>query len=137
MRPVPPDLEADILLARILELPSGQQARVYEVLEEMLGEERLGIETERSRQVRARLDAVQAMREATAHLGLRKGQAPSVAEFKKAARETKLCMGFGSVYAAFDRRWELATRFYEDLPIPLTAAQRRIQRTSRTQRQDP
>jgi hypothetical protein len=131
------ELAAEILLARILELPASQQLRVHEALEEMLGEERLGIETERSRQVRARRDAVQAMREAAAHLGLAQGQAPGVAEFKRAARETSLRMGFNSVYAAFDKRWELATRFYEGMPIPLTAAQRRIQRTSRRSRQDP
>jgi hypothetical protein len=132
-----PDVEAEILLARVLELPAGKQLRVYEALVEMLGEERLGIETERSRQARARRDAVQAMREAAAHLGLPPGEVPDVAEFRKAASETKLCMGFNSVYAAFDRRWALATRFYDGLPIPLTAAQRRIRRTSRTQREDP
>lgn len=137
MRSDPPDVEAEILLARVLELPAGKQLRVYEALVEMLGEQRLGIETERSRQVRARRDAVQAMREAAAHLGLPPGEVPDVAEFRKAASETKLCMGFNSVYAAFDRRWSLATCFYEGLPIPLTAAQRRIRRTSRTQRQDP
>jgi len=135
MRTYSLEVEADILLARVLELPPAQQLRFHEALDEMLGE-RLGVETERAKQVRARRDAVRAIREVATHLGLPQGRAPSVAEFKRAAREMTLSLGFQTVYAAFDKRWELAQRFYEGMPIPLTAAQRKVRRQGSRSRQD-
>ena len=60
----PASLQADILVARVLELPPAQQLRVHDVLEEVLGEERLGVQTQRSKEVRARAEALEAMRPA-------------------------------------------------------------------------
>jgi hypothetical protein len=133
----PATLQADILVARVLELPPAQQLRVHDVLEEVLGEERLGVQTQRSKEVRARAEALEAMRRAAAHLGLPEDRAPSAEEYKRAAQEADLGVTFKAAYAAFDRRWGLARDFYEGMPVPLTAAQRRVMRTRRSQRMDP
>lgn len=115
------------LLRRLLKLPMAQQLRAHRILSEALGG-RLGKETERARQARQRGEAIEAMREASSHLGLATGAAPNVQEFKRAASDGVLSMGFRAAYAAFDNSWELATRAYEELPIPRTAAQRAIAR---------
>jgi hypothetical protein len=133
----PVTLQADILVARVLELPPAHQLRVHDVLEEVLGEERLGVQTQRSKEVRARAEALEAMRRAAARLGLPEGRAPSVEEYKRAAQEADLGVTFKAVYAAFDKRWGLARDFYEGMPVPLTAAQRRVMRTRRSRRMDP
>jgi hypothetical protein len=104
----PATLQADILVARVLELPPAHQLRVHDVLEEVLGEERLGVQTQRSKEVRARAEALEAMRRAAAHLGLPEDRAPSVEEYKRAAQEADLGVSFKAAYAAFDKRWGLA-----------------------------
>jgi predicted DNA-binding transcriptional regulator AlpA len=119
--------EYELLLARLLELPEAQQLRVYEGLTEALGG-RLGQETEREKLAGQRAEAMKAMKQAAEYLGLPSGKAPKVAQFKRAARETELSMGFKAVYEAFDGMWELAMRCYEELPIRLNAAQRAVMR---------
>jgi hypothetical protein len=78
---------------------------------------------------------------AAAHLDLPRGKAPTIAEFKQAARETHLPMTFMAVYAAFEGRWETATRVYEGKKVPRTPAQRAVQRAilgrNRTDKEPP
>lgn len=121
------DAEWKLLLGRVLEMPEAQQLRMQRALSDAVGG-RLGQETEREAQARKRLEAVEAMREAAAHLGIDEGKAPLVTEFKAAARDAQLSMGFNAVYAAFENSWELATRCFEELPIPRNAAQRALYR---------
>ena len=121
------DAEWRLLLARVLEMPEAQQLRMQRALSDAVGG-RLGQETEREAQARRRLEAVEAMREAAAHLGLEEGKAPLVTEFKAAARDAQLSMSFNAVYAAFENSWELATRCFQELPIPRSAAQRALYR---------
>jgi hypothetical protein len=124
------DGEQEVLLARVLDLPVAQQLQVHHDLTEALGGE-LGKETARAKQARLRHEALEAMQAAAAHLGLPDGQAPTVTQFKKAARETELPMTFKAAYAAFENRWETASRFFEGKTVPETAAQRRIRRVAR------
>ncbi len=121
------DVEWRLLLGRVLELPEMQQLRMNQALSEALGGP-LGRESKRAGQARARREAVEAMREAAVALELPPGQAPKVEEFKRAARGGALSMSFAAVYGAFEERWELATRLYEERPIPRSPAQRAVQR---------
>jgi len=121
------DADWRLLAYRALELPEAQQLRIHRALSDAVGG-RLGQETERDAKARRRLEAVEAMREAAAYLGLEEGKAPLVEDFKEADRETQLSMGFRPVYAAFDNSWELARRCYEELPIPRNAALRALYR---------
>jgi len=121
------DVEWRLLLGRVLELPEVQQLRMHQALSEVLGGP-LGRESKRASQARSRREAVEAMREAALALGLPPGQAPKVEEFKRAARGGALSMSFAAVYGAFEDRWELATRLYEERPIPHSPAQRAVQR---------
>jgi hypothetical protein len=134
------NVERKVLLARILELPVREQLWLHHELGEIIGGP-LGVESERSRQARLRNDAIEAMRVAAEFLRLPDGQAPSVNEFKRAARESVLPMTFSTAYGAFENRWELATRFYERKDIPPTAAQRSAQRAikgrNRTNKEAP
>jgi hypothetical protein len=134
------NVEREVLLARILELPPGEQLWLHHELGEIIGGP-LGVESERSRQARVRHEAIEAMRVAAEHLQLPEGQAPSVTEFKQAVQETQLPMTFSKVYGAFENRWEFATRFYEGADIPPTAAQRSAQRAitgrNRTDKEPP
>jgi predicted DNA-binding transcriptional regulator AlpA len=121
------DVEWRLLLGRVLELPEAQQLRMHQALSEALGG-RLGRESKRASEARSRLEAVEAIREAAVVLGLPPGEAPNVEEFKRVARGGALSMSFRTVYGAFEERWELATRLYEERPIPLSPAQRAIKR---------
>jgi predicted DNA-binding transcriptional regulator AlpA len=121
------DVEWRLLLGRVLELPEMQQLRMHQALSEALGAT-LGRESKRASEARFRREAVEAMREAAVALGLPPGQAPKVEEFKRAARGGALSMSFAAVYGAFEERWELATRLYEERPIPRSPAQRAVQR---------
>lgn len=121
------DVEWRLLLGRVLELPEVQQLRMHQALSEVLGGS-LGRESKRASQARSRREAVEAMREAALVLGLPPGQAPKVEEFKRAARGGALSMSFAAVYGAFEDRWELVTRLYEERPIPHSPAQRAVQR---------
>lgn len=121
------DEEVAILLGRVLELPAARQLEFHKVLSEVLGGS-LGSETERATHVRRRLEALEAMRSAAKQLGLPDGQAPSVREFKQAARAARLPMSFTTIHKVFDGRWELASRYYQGLPVPRNAAQRAISR---------
>ncbi|HEX3519192.1 MAG TPA: hypothetical protein VHT29_09185 [Solirubrobacteraceae bacterium] len=76
------------------------------------------------------------MRVVAEHLRLPPEHAPNVVEFRQAASETELPMSFRAAHAAFDKRWELAQRFYQELPIPKTAAQRRAMSQRRKDFQD-
>jgi hypothetical protein len=119
--------EFTILLGRVLELPDGRQLEFHKALTDVLSR-RLGAETKRAEHVRRRLEAVESVRLAAKQLGLPEGQAPSVAQFKEAARATKLPMSFATVHRVFDGRWELACRYYQGLPVPRNAAQRAVSR---------
>lgn len=121
------DIEWEVLLARVLDLPQAEQLRIHQVLSDSLGGQ-LGQETERARQARARLEALEAMRAAAEQLRLPDGQAPSIPEFKQAAKETKLPMPFSAVYRAFDDNWEIAARFYRGESTPPTAAAKAVRR---------
>jgi predicted DNA-binding transcriptional regulator AlpA len=121
------DADWRLLLHRVLEMPEAQQLRMQRALSDAVGG-RLGQEPERDAKARRRLEAVEAMREAAAYLGLDEGKAPLVEEFKEADRETQLSMRFRAVYAAFENSWELATRCFQELPIPRNAAQRALYR---------
>jgi len=121
------DADWRLLLHRVLEMPEAQQLRMQRALSDAVGG-RLGQETERDAKARRRLEAVEAMREAAAYNDLEEGKAPLVKHFKKADKETKLPMRFRAVYEAFDNSWELATRCFEELPIPRNAAQRALYR---------
>src|SRR5271169_4411009 len=101
--------EWEVLLARALDLPQAEQLKIHKALSDCLGGQ-LGQETERARQARARVEALEALGAAAEHLGLPDGQAPTVPEYKQAAKETKLPMTFSAVYRAFDESWELASR---------------------------
>jgi hypothetical protein len=121
------DADWRLLLHRVLEMPEAQQLRMQRALSDAVGG-RLGQETERDAKARRRLEAVEAMREAAAYNDLDEGEAPLVKHFKKADKETRLPMRFRAVYEAFDNSWELATRCFEELPIPRNAAQRALYR---------
>jgi predicted DNA-binding transcriptional regulator AlpA len=121
------DVEWRLLMGRVLELPEMQQLRMHQALSEALGAT-LGRESKRASEARSRREAVEAMREAALALGLPPGQAPKVEEFKRAARGAALSMSFAAVYGAFEDRWELAMRLYEERPIPRSPAQRAVQR---------
>jgi len=112
--------EFALLLARVGELPEARQLEFHRVLSEVLGG-KLGEETERSKQVRQRREALDVMRAAAEHLGLPQGQAPSVDQFKQAARDASLPMSFKRVHSLFDGRWHLACRYYQGLPVPRIA----------------
>ena len=134
------NVEREVLLARVLELPSREQLWIHHELGESIGGG-LGAESKRARQARLRNEAIEAMRAAADYLQLPEGQAPSVNEFKKAAQETQLPMSFSTVYGAFEKRWEIASRFYEGKNVPPTAAQRSAQRAikgrNRTNKEAP
>jgi hypothetical protein len=115
------------VLRRALDLPTADQLRILHALAEYAGGE-VWKETERSRQARARHEALEAMRAAAVHLELPEGEAPTVTQYKRAAGETKLPLTFTAVYEAFENRWELATAFYRGERIPETAAQRAMRR---------
>lgn len=70
------------------------------------------------------------MRAAAEHLGLPETQAPTIPEYKRAARETSLPLTFNAVYRAFEESWDIATRFYLGKEVPRTAAQRAVQRAA-------
>jgi len=90
------DAEWQAVLRRVLDLAQDDQLRVHAALTENLSG-RLGRESEREKQVRLRGEALEAMRAAALHLGLPNGQAPSVQEYKQAARENSLPMSFNGV----------------------------------------
>jgi hypothetical protein len=121
------DVEWEVLLARVLDLPEAEQLKVQHGLTEALGG-RLGKETARAKQTRLRYEALEALRAAAQHLGLPPGQAPTTTEFKKAASEANLPMTFNAVYEAFEKSWETATRIYRGEKVPATAAQRAARR---------
>ena len=121
------NIEWEVLLARVLDLLPAEQLRIHQALSDCLGGQ-LGQETERARQARARLEALETMRAAAERLGLPDGQAPTIPEFKQAAKETKLPMTFSAVYRAFDDNWEIAARFYRGESTPPTAAAKAVRR---------
>lgn len=123
-------IEWEVLLGRVLELPEGEQLRLHRALSEALGD-RIGHETPTASQARLRGEALATMRAAAEHLRLPPGQAPTVTQFKKAAREASLAMSFRAVYAAFENNWELASRFYRGQEIPPTPARRALVRSLR------
>ena len=122
-------VEREVLLARVLALPEREQLEIHEALSASLGG-RLGRETERARQARLRHEAVAAMRAAAEHLRLPKTQAPTIPDYRRAAKETSLPLTFNAVYRAFEENWEIATRFYLGQEVPRTAAQRAVQRAA-------
>ena len=122
-RPMRTDAERDVLLARVLALSETEQLWIHRELAESLGG-RLGRETQRARQARLRHEALETIHAAAAYLGLPVGQAPSIPEFRKAAKETTLPMTFSGVYEAFENNWELIARIYRGETIPRTSAQR-------------
>jgi hypothetical protein len=135
MEPRPPkrpraEVERRSLLTRVLELPVADQLAFQRTLTDTAGGQ-LGEELEREREVRRRHEAIEAMRQASRSLDLPDERAPSVQEYKKAARETTLPLSFAAVYEAFDGRWGLARDAYEGVPIPKTAAQRATGRQAR------
>ena len=136
----PENNEWEVLLARVLDLPQTEQLRIHQVLSDSLGGQ-IGQETERARQARARLEALETMRRAAEYLGLPDGQAPTIPEFKQAAKQTKLPMTFSAVYRAFDENWEVASRFYRGESIPPTAATQAVRRAilgrNRTDKEAP
>jgi hypothetical protein len=134
------DIDWEVLLGRVLDLPEAEQLKVHQGLTESLGD-RLGKETARAKQARVRHEAVEALQAAAEHLGLPAGQAPLIREFKRAAGETELPMTFNAVYEAFEQNWETASRFYRKQPVPATAAQRGVRRAilgrNRTDKEPP
>jgi len=132
--------EHEALLVRVLALPAREQLQIHEALSASLGG-RLGRESERARQTRLRHEAVGAIRAAAEHLGLPEGQAPTIPEYKQAAKETSLPLPFGAVYRAFEEDWGIATRFYLGQEVPPTAAARAVMRAahgrSTTKREAP
>ena len=134
------DEEWQVALRRVLDLAPGDRLKVYAALRDDLGGV-LGKESERERQARLRFEAREAMRAAASVLGLPGGQAPTVTEYKEAARQATLPMTFNAVYEAFERRWEIAQRFYRGDPVPATAGQRSARRgvlgSSRGRYEDP
>jgi hypothetical protein len=134
------DVEWEVLLARVLQLPEAEQLKIQHGLTEALGG-RLGKETARAKQTRLRYEAVEALRVAAQHLRLPPGQAPTIPEFRKALSETKLPMTFNAVYEAFEKNWETATRIYRGEKMPVTAAQRSARRAilgrNRTDKEPP
>jgi predicted DNA-binding transcriptional regulator AlpA len=120
--------EWQTVLRRVLALVAADQLKTFHALSEHLGGE-LWRESERARQARLRHEALEAVRAAVEHLGLPEGQAPTIPDFKRAAREAKLPMTFGAVYSAFEERWDLVTRYYLGERIPETAAQRGMRRS--------
>lgn len=127
-RTYPPKKYVDweALLARIFVLPLRDQLRIHQELTKSLGGS-LGRETERDRQVRLRYEALEAMRAAAKHLGLPETRAPTIPEYKEAAKQAGL-PSHKTVYRAFEENWEIATRFYLGEDVPATAAQRAARR---------
>lgn len=121
--------EWQTVLRRVLELAARDQLRVFYALTDHLGGA-LWQESARVGQVRLRHEALEAMRAAAGHLGLPGGQAPTIPEFKRAARETVLPMTFNGVYGAFENHWDVATRHFRGERIPATAVQRAARRVS-------
>jgi hypothetical protein len=127
--------EWQTVLRRALDLVGRDQLKLFHALSERLGGE-LWEEDDRARQARLRDEAVAAMQAAATYLGLPEGQAPTIPEFKRAARETSLPMTFSGVYGAFDERWDVASRHYRGEHIPETAAQRAMRRKYLGRRDD-
>lgn len=129
-----------MLLVRVLALPEREQLEIHEALSASLGG-RLGRESERDRQTRLRGEALAAMRAAAEHLDLPETQAPTIPEYKQAAKETSLPLPFNAVYRAFEENWDIATRFYLGKEVPATAAQRSARRAilgrNRTDKEAP
>ena len=123
------DEEWQAALRRVLLLPSADQLRVLDALGDLLSGP-LWQESERVRQARLRVEALEAIGVAAAHLGLPPGTAPTIPEFKRAASETDLPMTFNAVYEAFEKRWDIAKRFYRREHVPATAVQRRSRRAA-------
>ncbi|MGH2852647.1 MAG: hypothetical protein ACRDLF_00425 [Solirubrobacteraceae bacterium] len=123
-------IEHEALLARVLALPEREQLEIHEALSTSLGG-RLGRESDRARQTRLRHEAVGAIRAAAKHLGLPETQAPTIPEYKRAAKETSLPLTFNAVYRAFEEDWGVATRFYLGKEVHPTAAARMVQRAAR------
>jgi hypothetical protein len=121
------DEEWQAALRRVLLLSPTDQLRVHDALSDELGGP-LWRESERSRQARLRGEALETMAAAATHLRLPPGTAPTIPEFKRAAREAELPMTFNAVYEAFENRWDIAQRFYRGEHVPETAAQRRSRR---------
>jgi len=122
------DEEWQAALRRVLQLPAADQLRVLDALAEEFGGP-LWKESERVREARLRVEALATIEAAAIHLGLPSGTAPTITEFKRAAREIELPMTFNAVYEAFESRWEIAKRFYRREHVPATAAQRRVRRS--------
>jgi hypothetical protein len=121
-------VEREALLARVLALPAREQLQIHEELSASLGG-RLGRESARARQTRLRYEALEAMRAAAQHLGLPETQAPTIPEYKRAAKEAGL-PSHKAVYRAFEEDWGIATRFYLGEEVPPTAAARTVQRAA-------
>ena len=133
-------VEREALLARVLALPEREQLEIHHTLSASLGG-RLGRETDRDRQVRLRYEALEAMRAAAKHLRLPETQAPTIPQYKRAAKEAGLPLTFNAVYRAFEENWDIATRFYLGQDVPATAAQRSARRAilgrNRTDKEAP
>jgi hypothetical protein len=133
-------VEHEALLVRVLALPEREQLEIHEALSASLGG-RLGRESERARQARLRHEALGSMRAGAEHLRLPEGQAPTIPEYKRAAKETSLPLTFNAVYRAFEESWDIAIRFYLGEEVPPTAAQRAARRAilgrNRTDKEAP
>lgn len=115
--------EWQTLLRRVVDLPAADQLKVFHALTDYLGGD-LWEETARAREIRRRHEALEAMRAAAQHLNLPDGQAPTIPEYKSAAKQTAVPLSFGAVYEAFENRWDLAASHFRGERIPETAAQR-------------
>jgi len=127
--------EWQTVLRRALDLVGRDQLKLFRALSDSLGGD-LWEEDDRARQARLRDEALAAMQAAATHLGLPEGQAPTIPEFKRAAKQTSLPMTFSAVYSAFDERWDVASRHYRGERIPETAAQRAMRRKYLGRRED-
>jgi transcriptional regulator with XRE-family HTH domain/predicted DNA-binding transcriptional regulator AlpA len=124
-RPVA-DRELEEALRRSLDLSLAERLRLFEQLRADLGGD-LGVETEADRQIRLRAEALAALRQAATLLGTAEGEAPTIADYNRAAAAHGLGLTSAQIREAFGR-WETAKAALVGEPIPPTPFQRAVRR---------
>src|SRR4051794_1315812 len=105
-------------LRQILDLPLGEQLRLYEKLETFLAD-KVGRECKIDQELRARIEALAAMEKAAEHLGLRPEGPAKVKDFDRAWIELGSEWRAGQVIEAFGR-WNNAKAALAGQRVPLT-----------------
>lgn len=98
-------------LQHFFELTQRDQLAAYEAIREHLGEQ-APAETELDREVRERMESLDALSRAAEHLGLPEGRAPTAKQLNQAAAELGLEWDASRVTRRW-KRWRFATEAYE------------------------